>query len=63
MYLLTDCNLLKTLKARPDKRWCSDSGANSRQFRILGEQGKDVCIPVPVGTSVRLDDQRLIGML
>lgn len=58
-----DCNLLKTLKAHPDKRWCSDSGANSRQFRILGEQGKDVCIPVPVGTSVRLDDQRLIGEL
>ncbi|XP_069186632.1 GTP-binding protein 10 homolog [Procambarus clarkii] len=53
--------LKKTLNAKPGKRWIAASGGNSSKFLILGKGAEDLTIPVPVGTSIKLDQQKLLG--
>lgn len=47
--------------ARPDKRWLGGSGGDSRKTRICGEVGTDVIIPVPPGTTVWVEPDRVLG--
>lgn len=53
--------LRKILEANPQKRWSAASGGDSQKFRICGEAAKDLIIPVPVGTTVRLDQNKVLG--
>lgn len=53
--------LLKVRQIQPDKRWCGRSGGDSRRTRICGELGSDLTIPVPPGTTVWLDQERVLG--
>ncbi|XP_045108237.1 GTP-binding protein 10 homolog [Portunus trituberculatus] len=45
-------SLLKVRKARPDQRWVGATGMDSRKYRICGEAGAELVIPVPTGTTV-----------
>lgn len=55
-------NLLKVRKARPDQRWVGTAGMDSRKYRICGEAGTELVIPVPTGTTVWLEQhQRVLG--
>ncbi|XP_063855425.1 uncharacterized protein LOC135097438 isoform X2 [Scylla paramamosain] len=55
-------SLLKLCKARPDQRWVGAAGRDSRKYRICGEAGAELTIPVPTGTTVWLEQhQKLLG--
>ncbi|KAK8396063.1 hypothetical protein O3P69_005275 [Scylla paramamosain] len=55
-------SLLKLRKARPDQRWAGAAGMDSRKYRICGEAGAELTIPVPTGTTVWLEQhQKLLG--
>ncbi|KAK8373057.1 hypothetical protein O3P69_015594, partial [Scylla paramamosain] len=55
-------SLLKLRKARPDQRWVGAAGMDSRKYRICGEAGAELTIPVPTGTTVWLEQhQKLLG--
>ncbi|KAG7173324.1 GTP-binding protein 10-like, partial [Homarus americanus] len=56
-----DFTLKKTLNAEPRKRWSAADGGNSHKFRIIGEPAESLSIPVPVGTTVRLDGVKILG--
>ncbi|KAK6165933.1 hypothetical protein SNE40_022739 [Patella caerulea] len=45
------------------KRFLAQNGLNSRKFRLLGEPGEDLNIPVPVGVVLRTDEGRQLGDL
>ncbi|XP_068223417.1 GTP-binding protein 10 homolog isoform X2 [Palaemon carinicauda] len=53
--------LNKTLRAEPEKRWYGSVGGSSRKVRILGETGEDKIIPVPLGTTIKVDKIRTLG--
>ncbi|XP_014674592.1 PREDICTED: GTP-binding protein 10-like isoform X2 [Priapulus caudatus] len=53
---------LKAVKdAFPEKRFVGGAGGNSKSRKILGERGKDVLIPVPLGVTVMTDNCLMIG--
>uniref|UniRef100_A0A0P4VUN5 Obg domain-containing protein n=1 Tax=Scylla olivacea TaxID=85551 RepID=A0A0P4VUN5_SCYOL len=55
-------SLLKLRKVRPDQRWVGAAGMDSRKYRICGEAGAELTIPVPTGTTVWLEQhQKLLG--
>ncbi|KAL1239240.1 GTP-binding protein [Trichinella pseudospiralis] len=47
----------------PSKRFIAGKGSDSGKFRIFGEKGQDLVIPVPKGISVTADDGKLLGNL
>ncbi|KRZ79750.1 GTP-binding protein 10 [Trichinella papuae] len=47
----------------PSKRFIAGKGSDSGKFRIFGEKGQDLAIPVPKGISVTADDGKLLGNL
>uniref|UniRef100_A0A0N7Z9X0 Obg domain-containing protein n=1 Tax=Scylla olivacea TaxID=85551 RepID=A0A0N7Z9X0_SCYOL len=57
-------SLLKLRKVRPDQRWVGAAGMDSRKYRICGEAGAELTIPVPTGTTVWLEQhQKLLDKL
>ncbi|MCL4132349.1 UNVERIFIED_CONTAM: hypothetical protein GTU68_051960, partial [Idotea baltica] len=53
--------LTKTKKSKKEKQWKAESGKPSSHFRLFGDPGKDLVIPVPLGTSVKTDMQQELG--
>ena len=55
-------SLLKVRKAQPNQRWVGAAGKDSRKYSICGEAGAELVIPVPVGTTVWLEQyQKVLG--
>jgi Predicted GTPase len=49
------------LTENPSKRFIAKNGGNSHKYRILGEPGADITIPVPVGVTVVNDFGQVLG--
>lgn len=53
--------LRSLLTENPSKRFIARNGGNSHKYRILGEPGADITIPVPVGVTVVNDFGQVLG--
>ncbi|CAD5117182.1 DgyrCDS5981 [Dimorphilus gyrociliatus] len=53
--------LKKLDELSPAKRFLAEGGKKSRKTELLGRRGKSIEIPVPIGITVRLDDNSVIG--
>ncbi|XP_041366323.1 GTP-binding protein 10-like [Gigantopelta aegis] len=58
-----DITLIDVAKRNEKKRYIAGTGANSRKFCLLGEQGKNLEIPVPVGVVVKSDNNEILADL
>jgi serine/threonine-protein kinase OSR1/STK39 len=48
-------------KQIPKKRFLAEGGGNSSKLKIVGEPGRDLEVPSPVGVSVVTDEGRVLG--
>lgn len=65
VYLIADKkqSMVRLSRDYPRLSFIARVGNHSRKLCLLGEKGKDLLIPVPIGITVQTDDGKVIGML